>query len=715
MNKTVVIAEKPSVGKDIAKVLNCHKKGNGFYEGSAYIVTWAFGHLVTLADPEIYNEKYAQWRLEDLPMLPSPVKLIVIPKTRSQFNQVKAQLQRKDVNEIIIATDAGREGELVARWIIEKSQVKKSVKRLWISSVTNKAISEGFKNLRDGSRYESLFESARARAIADWYVGINASRALTCRFNAQLSCGRVQTPTLAMISKRDEEIQSFTPKPFYGIQMMSNDVYFTYSDSKNHSSRIYDEGLVDQIINEVQNIPCQIVEVDQKRKKIYAPNLYDLTELQRDANKKYGFSAKKTLNLMQKLYESHKVLTYPRTDSRFLSSDILPTIKDRLKTCGIGEYASVAGQIMKNPIKNISNFVNDAKVTDHHAIIPTEEVVILSNFTQDERKIYDLVVKRFLAVLMAPHVYEATVVTAQIGKHHFKAKGKTMIELGWHAVYDASYEDEGSEEAIREQVLPILKKGDALKVYGVKKTKGFTTPPAHYTEGTLLTAMENPSKHMSGGIGTVATRADIIEKLLNSFLIEKKGNALHITSKGRQLLELVPTELKSADLTARWELKLEDIASGKLKKEAFIQEIATYTKKIIAEIKSSDQVFKHDNLTREKCPDCEKFLLEVNGKKGKMRICSDRACGFRKSISVLTNARCPNCHKKLELRGEGQDKTFFCKCGHREKLSAFNKRKKEADNKGSHKDLKKFLEEQKQTIEPVSPLAEALAKLKIKD
>ena len=319
MNKILVLAEKPSVGRDIARVLKCSKKGNGYLEGDKYIVTWALGHLVTLADPEEYGQQYKSWKIEDLPILPSKMKLVVIKQSKKQFYNVKEQMDRKDVNEIIIATDAGREGELVARWIIEKANIRKPIKRLWISSVTDKAIKDGFDKLKDGKQYENLYSSAVARAEADWIVGINATRALTCRYNAQLSCGRVQTPTLAMVAKKEEEIKNFKEKKFYGISVSTKDIKLIWQDNHTKDTRIFDEAKCDKILASIERKDAKVIDVEKSYKKSYSPRLYDLTELQRDANKIFGYSAKETLSTMQRLYETHKILTYPRTDTRYLS------------------------------------------------------------------------------------------------------------------------------------------------------------------------------------------------------------------------------------------------------------------------------------------------------------------------------------------------------------------------------------------------------------
>lgn len=727
MAKSVVIAEKPSVARDIARVLKCNKKGNGFLEGDKYIVTWALGHLVTLADPESYDVKYKTWNLEDLPMLPERLKLTVIKQTGKQFNAVKSQLTRNDVNEIIIATDAGREGELVARWILDKVKIKKPLKRLWISSVTDKAIKDGFANLKPGNAYDNLYASAVARSEADWYIGLNATRALTTRFNAQLNCGRVQTPTVAIIAAREDEIKNFKAQTYYGIEAQTTDnLKLTWQD-QNGNSRSFVKDKINTLVKKIGNNNAIVADIEKKPKKSFAPGLYDLTELQRDANKIFGYSAKETLNIMQKLYEQHKVLTYPRTDSRFISQDIVATLPERLKACGIGEYRSIANKLLTKPIKPTKAFVDDSKVSDHHAIIPTEGYVNYSAFTDKERKIYDLVVKRFLAVLLPAFEYEQLTLRAKIGDESFIARGKTILSSGWKEVYEHRFDDEDTTDDVKEQILPRIDKGDILKVKLIAQTSGQTKPPARFNEATLLSAMENPTKYMAtndkkladtlkstGGLGTVATRADIIEKLFNSFLIEKRGGKdIYITSKGRQLLDLVPEELKSPALTADWEQKLELIAKGKLKKDVFISEMKNYTKEIVTEIKGSDKKYKHDNISTKTCPDCGKPMLEVNGKKGKMLVCQDRECGHRKNVSRTTNARCPQCHKKLELRGEGDGQIFVCKCGYREKLSAFEaRRKKEGGGKVDKRSVQKYLKQQNNE-EPVNnALAEALKGLK---
>ena len=726
--KSVVLAEKPSVARDIARVLNCGKKLNGALEGNQYVVTWALGHLVTLADPEEYDKKYKEWKIEDLPLMPKKMELVVIKQTAKQYQAVKAQLFRKDVNEIIIATDAGREGELVARWILEKSHCRKPVKRLWISSVTDKAIKEGFAHLKDGREYEPLYDAAVSRAEADWLVGINATRALTCKYNAQLSCGRVQTPTLAMIAAREEEIRQFKPQEYYGLTLMAGGLRFSWQDEKSGSRRSFSKERMEDMKSRIGNGILEIKEIEKTGKKTYAPGLYDLTELQRDANKKFGFSAKETLNIMQRLYENHKVLTYPRTDSRYIGSDIVPTIKERLKACAVGPYRKIAGPLSMRPVKANKSFVDDKKVSDHHAIIPTEQFVQLDHMTNEERKIYDLVIRRFCGILYPPFEYEQTTVKGESGGETFTAKGKIVKSQGWKEAYEGDWIEEEDEEF---QTLKELEQGQQLKIDRADISIGKTQPPAHFNEATLLSAMENPVKYMqskdaqaaktlgeTGGLGTVATRADIIEKLFHTFLMEKRGNDILLTSKAKQLLELVPEDLKKPELTADWEMRLSRIAQGKLKKNIFLKDIKNYAEDIIGEIKTGQGTFHHDNLTNTKCPVCGKRMLSVNGKNSKMLVCQDRNCGHRETISRLTNARCPNCHRKMELYLKGKEDTFICStCGYKEKLSSFQARREKEGAGVSKRDVQRYLNKQrKEAQEPINnAFAQALAKINLKE
>lgn len=718
--KTLVLTEKPSVAKDIARVLGCKRSGNGCIVGEKYIVTWALGHLVTLADPETYDDKYKSWRMEDLPMLPGRMKLVVIGQTSKQFKAVSSLLSSAEVSDIVIATDAGREGELVARWIIQKANCRKPMRRLWISSQTDKAIKEGFASLKPSSQYDNLYRSAQCRAEADWLVGLNVTRALTCKHNAQLSAGRVQTPTLAMIVRREEDILRFRPKDYFTVKADFGEYTALYKDGKGQA-RFADAAAAKEVADSVRGKRGVLSEV----KKVYRfkapPAAYDLTELQRDANKKYGYSAKQTLSLMQSLYETHKLLTYPRTDSRYITKDVAATLPERLRAIAIGPYKDSANAVLRSKPIQTKYIVNDAKVTDHHAIIPTEQYVDLNKLTREERHIYDLVVRRFIAVLSAPFEYDEVQVKITVGKYNFYTKGQSVKSAGWKALYDSSLadDDDDAEPDLAAQRLPALSQGAAAAVKEVRVCAGKTSPPARYTEATLLTAMENPASQVedgrlrdalktAGGLGTPATRADIIEKLFNSFYIERRGREIFPTSKGRQLIGIVPPDLKSAELTAKWEQQLSLIAEGKANDRKFIEEMRGYASSLVQAVKSSTAEYKHDNMTREPCPQCGKYLLEVNGKKGKMLVCQDRDCGYRKSISVITNARCPECHKKLEMRGEGDKKAFFCVCGYREKLSDFEKRK-ESSGAGK-RDVAKYMQQQAKQKPAGNALADQLAK-----
>ena len=731
--KTLVIAEKPSVGRDIARVLKCPKKTNGFMEGNEYVVTWGMGHLVTLKDPEGYDGKYKEWKMEDLPIMPEKLEIEVIRQTGKQYQTVKSLIHRKDIKDIVIATDAGREGELVARWILKKAGNHKPCRRLWISSVTDKAIQEGFSHLKDAREYDNLYHAAVSRAEADWLVGINATRALTCKYNAQLSCGRVQTPTLAMIAMREEEIKKFVPETYYGISARADGVTFTWKDEKSGSFRSFQKERMETILDKMQKGSLTIQKVEKKEKKAFPPLLYDLTELQRDANKRYGYSAKETLNIMQRLYENHKVLTYPRTDSRYLTSDVVDTISERLSACGVGPYRKLAGQLKgENWSRKKLSFVDNSKVSDHHAIIPTEQFVDLTHMSSDERKIYDLVVRRFLSVLYPPCIYEETTLTAVCAGEYLIARGNVILQDGFHQVYEnedsdeAALEEAGSE--LKGQTIPKWNQGEVLTNVQYTLKEGKTAPPSRFTEATLLSAMENPVKYMesgdkamaktlgeTGGLGTVATRADIIEKLFNSFLLEKKGKEIFITSKGKQLLELVPEDLKKPELTADWEMKLSRIAKGSLSDKKFMEDIRQYTTEILGEIKTEQGTFRHDNLTNKKCPNCGKRLLAVNGKNAKLLVCQDRECGYKETVSRVTNARCPVCHKKMEMIGKGDDSTFVCSCGHKERLSKFQERRKKEGGGVSKKDVAAYMrKQQREAKEPVNnAFADALKNIRL--
>jgi DNA topoisomerase III len=700
MKKQIVIAEKPSVARDIARVMGVNQKSKGYFENQKMIVTWALGHLVQLAGPERYEARYTQWRLEDLPIMPNQMKLEVIPKTRFQYEIVKKLLLRGDVDSIIIATDAGREGELVARWIIEMAKCNKPISRLWISSVTDKAIKQGFTLLKDGKQYIPLFHAAIARAEADWIVGINATRALTSKYNAQLSTGRVQTPTIALVHEREEMIRQFKSKTFANVYCFANQVRFMYVD-QTKQSRIFDLSDVDAIKSKLQNKTLVIKKVNKTLKRTPPPTLYDLTSLQQEANQRYGFSPKNTLSIVQSLYENHKVLTYPRTDSKYISSDIVSTLKERLIAIRNQQNKTIILKCIQNVEKKKLSCVNDQKVSDHHAIIPTEEAASLYDLSDAEAKIYEMVVKRFIAALMESHVYEQTAIEAKVDDLSFHAKGNVIVTNGWKDIYEQIENEDDEEEEDKIQILPTVQEGQRYKIDKIEHILGETKPPKHFTEGTLVAAMENPTKYTkienkdlkhtleeTGGLGTVATRAEIIEKLFQMNYIELRGKDIVTTSKGRQVLMLAPKDLRSPHLTAKLEQQLAMIAKGKMNKQVFMTDIRTYTERVINEIKHSKQEFKHDNVSHKPCPTCGKPLLEVNQKDVKMLKCQDRACNYKQILSRMTNARCPVCHKRLECFGDGDQAIFVCVCGHRERKSVFEQRIKEKKKEMSSKDAK---------------------------
>ena len=720
MAKTLVLAEKPSVARELARVLGCKQSGEGYLEGEKYIVTWALGHLVELAPPEDYDKAWAKWDMLTLPMLPERMKTVVIPQSGRQFRAVQAQLRRGDVGELVIATDAGREGELVARWILEKAGWKGPARRLWISSQTDKAIREGFAHLRPAAEYDNLFRSARARSEADWLVGLNVTRALTCRHNAQLSAGRVQTPTLALIVEREEAIRRFVPQEFWTVTAKLPGFTATWRDP-NGQARLFDRERAEELAARLAGKEGVVTRLRRTRRQAPPPAAYDLTELQRDANKKYAYSAKETLAILQNLYEIHKVVTYPRTDSRYIPDDVVPTLPERLRSVMVEDYKPLAAELLRSRPLQTKYLVNAAKVTDHHALLPTEEPVELWRLTGPERNIYDLIVRRFLAVLLPPFEYEEVALTLEVEGETLHARGKAVLSPGWRAAYDRTFAPEEDEEGDeKEQSLPTLAEGERLTVQSARANPGKTAPPKRYTEATLLTAMEHPAAQVAdreqgrileetGGLGTPATRADIIEKLFSAFYVERRGKELVPTSKGVQVVGLAPEELRSATLTAQWERRLGEIAQGREQEGAFVDEMRQFAARLVAQVKASDAAYRHDNQTRTPCPDCGKYLLRVKTKRGEMLVCPDRECGYRRSVKQTTNARCPNCHKRMELRGEGEKQLFACVCGYREKLSDFKKRR--AQKSAGKGDVRRYLAQQEQREEKgSSALAEQLAK-----
>ena len=654
--KKLILAEKPSVARDIGRILNTNEKKKNYLEGKNYVITWALGHLLGLKMPEDLNKKWEKWQLETLPMLPKFIGTKPLPKTRSQLKTIESLVKRKDINEIVIATDAGREGELVARWILQYVHANKKVTRLWISSQTDKAVKQGFKELKPAEKYDNLYESALARATADWLVGLNVTRALTVKYQDNLSAGRVQTPTLALVRRQEEKIEKFMPQKYYRIALrLGNQT--AYMKQKNiYAIKERDEA--EKKKRHLDNFKGQIRNINSKVKREAAPLLYDLTELQREANKRYGYSAKKTLSLVQSLYEIHKVVSYPRTDSRYLSNDIKSTLMERLQA--IRKYDSRAEESIKNKAKVILKKVfNDSKVTDHHALIPTEQVPNYSKFSTDEQKIYNLIVSRFLGIFAQPYTVEELRAVVTFDKDEFIFVGKKVLDYGWKNK-DAS-----------EEVTLNLKK-DTIVSPNFTVEEKLTTPPSPLTEAGLLAQMEK------FGLGTPATRAEIIEKLVKSELMERTGHALRVTPKGKQLLNLVNKELVSPKLTAKWEKQLEDIAHGKMKSQKFIGDIKNDTKRLVSEVKNSKEDYKDFSLTKKRCPECNSFLKVRKTRDGEIYVCSNPECNYRRRKDAkVSNHRCPQCHRKMLIVEGKNGKYFRCKYdGTTEKMTVGKKNKK---------------------------------------
>lgn len=682
--KKLILAEKPSVARDIGRILNANEKKKNYLEGKNYVITWALGHLLGLKMPEDLNKKWEKWQLETLPMLPKFIGTKPLPKTRSQLKTIESLVKRKDINEIVIATDAGREGELVARWILQYVHANKKVTRLWISSQTDKAVKQGFKELKPAEKYDNLYESALARATADWLVGLNVTRALTVKYQDNLSAGRVQTPTLALVRRQEEKIEKFMPQKYYRIALrLGNQT--AYMKQKNiYAIKERDEA--EKKKRHLDNFKGQIRNINSKVKREAAPLLYDLTELQREANKRYGYSAKKTLSLVQSLYEIHKVVSYPRTDSRYLSNDIKSTLMERLQA--IRKYDSRAEESIKNKAKVILKKVfNDSKVTDHHALIPTEQVPNYSKFSADEQKIYNLIVSRFLGIFAQPYTVEELRVVVTFDKDEFIFVGKKVLDYGWKNK-DAS-----------EEVALNLKKDTVVSPNFTVEEK-LTTPPSPLTEAGLLAQMEK------FGLGTPATRAEIIEKLVKSELMERTGHALRVTPKGKQLLNLVNKELVSPKLTAKWEKQLEDIAHGKMKSQKFIGDIKNDTKRLVSEVKNSKENYKDFSLTKKRCPECNSFLKVRKTRDGEIYVCSDPECNYRRRKDAkVSNHRCPQCHRKMLIVEGKNGKYFRCKYdGTTEKMTVGKKNKKMTKH-----EERRLLKKINQDDEPQeSPLALAL-------
>ncbi|MCD8091118.1 MAG: DNA topoisomerase 3 [Clostridiales bacterium] len=580
--KSLVIAEKPSVGRDIAKVLGCSGKGEGFLFNDNYIVSWAFGHLVELYDPEDYDEDLKRWKRETLPIIPEEIKLKASKDGKKQLNLLKKLMNDKEVDRLICATDAGREGELIFRYIYVFLKCKKPFSRLWISSMTDKAIKDGFDSLKDGSEYDRLYASAKCRSEADWLVGINATRAFTLKYNVLLSIGRVQTPTLAIICERQKEINAFVPDDYFEVTADFGEYKGLWTDLKENSSKIKTEEDAAKIIAETKGKEGAVKSIKKEEKRQAPPLLYDLTELQRDANSKFGFSAQKTLSIAQELYEKRKMITYPRTDSRYLSDDMIPKIHAVLKllsfTEAYGEWAERVVNLPKLPLSK--RIIDNSKITDHHAIIPTDGRLRPETLSEDEFKVFDLIARRFMAVFYPYYVYDTTTIITEVNSHSFVTKGTTVRDPGWTALNIA-----GKKEK-KEELLPNVTEGQPQTAKKVTKKKKQTKPPSPYTEASLLSAMENAGRFVEdealkeqlkeNGLGTPATRAGIIERLIAVKYIVRKGKSLVPTEKGMKLVEVCPKELKSPETTGRWEKGLRSISKGTMETEKFMGSIKRY-------------------------------------------------------------------------------------------------------------------------------------------
>lgn len=687
--KSLILAEKPSVAREIARVLGLKEQKKHYIEGPHYVVTWALGHLVELKMPEDYEKAYQTWRMEDLPIIPKHMGLKVIKQTQHQFRGIEQLAKRPDLKELIIATDAGREGELVARWIIQKVHWKKPLKRLWISSQTDQAIHEGFKKLRPGKEFDTLYESAVCRAEADWLIGLNVTRALTTKYNDPLSAGRVQTPTLAMIVDREKKIQAFIPEPYSILRAQIGPVLATWE--KEGEKRLFDAQKAKVLFEKLQDQTASLKDLQTQEKSEPQPLPYDLTELQRDANIRFGFSAKHTLNVLQGLYEHHKLVTYPRTDSRYLTEDMRATMKDRLKAVSSAYREETKSLIIKGAIQ-ANRVFNDAKVTDHHAIIPTEQPVFLRDLNRDEERLYDMIVRRFLALFLGPYRYESIRATFNVTDETFFTKENLVVDAGFKAV------TQPGQDALQVSRISELKKGATFSVKNLELSDHQTEPPARYSEADLLKRMEKY------GLGTPATRAEIIERLIQNQSIDRKNSRLFPTPKGKQLIDLVNEDLRSPKLTAKWEQELEAIARGNGQSSTFKTKIIEQTKKLVNEVKSSDQSYRAHNLTGSKCPECGELMKEVNGKDGRVLVCSNQTCKYRRRKDPkLSNRRCPTCHKKMEIHSGKAGTYFQCRpCNFVEKAS--EKKKKVAKHE-ERKLLKKYSQDEGGLG---NPLADAL-------
>ena len=634
----LVLAEKPSVAMSLSKVIGATKRGDGYMEGNGYLVSWCVGHLVELSQPDAYDEKYARWRYDDLPILPEQWQYQVSAATKKQFGILKKLMQRKDVESLVCATDAGREGELIFRLVYHQCGCQKPVERLWISSMEDSAIREGFENLRPGTEYDALYEAALCRERADWIVGINATRLFSCLYGQTLNVGRVMTPTLAMVVMRDAAIHAFKPEPFYQPELQ-------FRDFQAGGERMKEKEEAEKLAAECRQAgKAVITKVEQKEKTEKPPALFDLTTLQREANRQLGFTAQQTLDYTQSLYEK-KLVTYPRTDSRYLTDDMESMVPELVAS--IQQSFQIQPEM---PVKvNSAQVINSRKVTDHHAIIPTKTAVgfDVSSLPSGEQAILKMLAVRLICAVGTSCRYAETVIEAECAGQKFSTKGKNILDAGWKRYAGKVAEDteqnqelkvdQGAEQNAENRYLPTLSEGMTLELAGVKLKEGKTSPPKRFTEDLLLSAMESassdefPAGVERKGIGTPATRAAIIEKLVQKGFVERKGDKktkyLCATDKGTALVTVVPEQIQSPSMTADWEEKLLKIEHGEYDSNAFMQEIKGMISGLVKNyeaVKGADVLMRQERKIIGKCPACGSDVQES----AKGWFCSDKSCRF---------------------------------------------------------------------------------------
>ena len=603
--KKLIVAEKPSVGKDIARVLGVKNKGEGYLYGEDYVVTWALGHLVSLCEPGEVNPQWQKWNMNDLPMLPADIPLKALPATMDQYKTVAKLLTSPKIDSVICATDSAREGELIFRYIYQLCGCTKPVERLWISSMTDAAIRKGFEELKPASCYDALYESARCRSVADWLVGMNASRAYSLRYNAHLSIGRVQTPTLNLIVKRDLEIENFVPQDYWEIRANFGDYEGLWVNPETKETRAPTQELADRVKAECKKgTPAVVSESEAEIKRMPPPQLFDLTTLQREANRKFGYSADKTLKLAQALYEKHKLLTYPRTDSRYLSDDMAPKVRATLQKLP-EPYAAYISAPEMNLSMHTKRFYDNTKISDHHAIVPTEKLPRLESLSVDERNIYDMVARRLIAAHYPNYEYKAAKILTKVGVHTFKSTGSAPVKEGWRALYRGEKAEKG------EVLLPKLRPGEDRKVEKISSKACKTKPPQPHNDASILKMMENAGRDIEdetlreqmkdSGLGTPATRAAIIERLIQVGYARRSGKNLVSTEKGRKLISVVPEQISSAVTTGKWEKALsamagfDDVELRQAKSARFLDGINKFSIFLVDAARSASPAVRFEN------------------------------------------------------------------------------------------------------------------------